>query len=202
MAWNAWNDRFEGEDYIFGTEPAAFLPRNANHLTPGSSVLAVADGEGRNSVWLAGQGHAVTAFDYAENGLTKARALAEAQDVEVDFHLGDALTYPWADRQYDAVVAIFIQFADPGQRAGIFAGLDQALKPGGLLLLHGFAPRQVANGTGGPPHVENMYTLDLLRSAFDGYDVLDQADFDDHIDGGTAHNGKVALIDFVARKPA
>lgn len=196
-----WNDRFAAEDYLFGEDPAAFLVRNRAHLRAGDHVLAVADGEGRNSVWLARQGLTVTAFDYAENGLRKARALADRRGVTVEFLLADAMQFPWDARSYDVVAAVFIQFAGPKDRAAIFAGMDAALKPGGLLLLHGFAPRQVANGTGGPPHEENMYTLDLLRGAFAGYDILDAADFDDHLATGTGHRGKVALIDFVARKP-
>lgn len=195
-----WNERYAGDEYLFGTEPADFLPRVAEWLKPGETVLAIADGEGRNSVWLAGQGLRVTAFDPAANAVAKARKLAAGRGVEVDFHLCDLDGWNWS-RRFDAVAGIFIQFVGPDGRAELFDRLDRALKPGGLLLLHGYAPRQVGYGTGGPPDPANMYTLDLLREGFAGYEVLRQADFDAEVDEGRGHSGRSALIDFVARKP-
>jgi SAM-dependent methyltransferase len=196
-----WNERYANEDYLFGTEPAAFLVAQARHLPRGARVLCVADGEGRNSTWLAAQGHEVTAFDPAPNALAKARRLAEARGVTVDFREADVEDWPWEEGAVDAVVAIFIQFAPPDLRARLFADMARTLQPGGVLLLHGYAPRQVDYGTGGPPHAENMYTLELLRAAFPGWEVLHAADYDAKIDEGAGHSGRSGLIDFVARKP-
>ena len=196
-----WDRRYQGEDYLFGTAPAAFLTRHARHLPEAGRVLAVADGEGRNSVWMAEQGLEVTAMDGSPVALEKALKLAVEREVPVAFRLGDVLTWDWGAAPYDAVVAIFIQFVGPEDRARVFKGLDQALKPGGVLMLHGYAPRQVGYGTGGPPHAENMYTLGLLREAFEGYDIRHQADYDAEIDEGRGHSGRSGLIDFVARKP-
>ncbi|MCT8329726.1 SAM-dependent methyltransferase [Albidovulum sediminis] len=196
-----WNDRYAGDDYLFGTEPADFLRRAAPFLHAGQTVLAIADGEGRNSVWLAGQGLTVTAFDPAPNAVAKARRLAAAQGVAVEFHLNDLDGWDWS-RRFDVVAGIFIQFVGPDERETLFARIGGALAPGGLLLLHGYAPRQVGYGTGGPPHRENMYTLDLLHDAFAGWDVLRAADFDADVDEGRGHSGRSALIDFIARKPA
>ncbi|MDI3335296.1 class I SAM-dependent methyltransferase [Defluviimonas aestuarii] len=195
-----WNERYAGDDYLFGTEPADFLHRAAGWLVPGDEVLCIADGEGRKSVWLAGQGMRVTAFDPAENAVAKARLLAAAKGAEVTFHVTDLDGWDWS-RQYDTVAGIFIQFVGPADRAELFRRIDRALKPGGLLLLHGYAPRQVGYGTGGPPDSANMYTLDLLHDAFAGYEVLRAEDFDADVDEGTGHSGRSALIDFVARKP-
>jgi cyclopropane fatty-acyl-phospholipid synthase-like methyltransferase len=195
-----WNQRYAGQDYLFGTEPADFLKRVAGKLAPGQRVLSVADGEGRNSVWLAGQGLDVTAFEPAENAVAKARRLAAARGVEVAFHLSDLDGWDWS-QAFDVVAGIFIQFVGPVERARLFARIDGAVRPGGLLLLHGYAPRQVDYGTGGPPYRENMYTLDLLRAAFAGWEVLRAEDFDAEVDEGRGHSGRSALIDFVARKP-
>ena len=197
-----WNDRFADEGYLFGKEPSAFLLRARPWLRPGQSALSVADGEGRNSVWLAQQGLRVTAMDSAPNAITKARALAAERGVTVDFRLGDITTWDWDAAQYDVVVAIFIQFAGPALRERIFDGLNRALKPGGLLLLHGYAPRQVEYGTGGPPRRENMYTTDMLRRAFGGYEFYRLADFDAEVSEGQGHSGLSALIDLIATKPA
>jgi cyclopropane fatty-acyl-phospholipid synthase-like methyltransferase len=195
-----WNERYKGEEYLFGTEPAVFLLRAQPWLTPGATALSIADGEGRNSVWLAGRGLRVTAFDPAPNAVAKARKLATARGVSVDFHLADLDGWDWS-QAFDVVVGIFIQFVGPEERARLFARIRAAVKPGGLLLLHGYAPRQVDYGTGGPPNRENMYTVELLREAFAGWDELRCVDFDADVDEGRGHSGRSALIDFIARKP-
>ena len=196
-----WDDRFAREGYFFGTDPAAFLRREAHRLPSGARVLCVAEGEGRNAVWLAGQGHRVTAFDASPVGVEKAHRLAAARGVEPELHVADVDGWDWS-RQFDAVVAIFIQFAPPEMRGRIFAGLRQAVAPGGLLMLHGYTPRQVEYGTGGPPHAENMYTAAMLEGAFGGFDIISLTEYEDVIAEGQGHAGRSALIDLIARKPA
>lgn len=195
-----WNARYAGDAYLFGTEPAAFVRNRAALIPPAARVLCVADGEGRNSVHLARLGHAVTAFDLSPAAVAKARRLAAGEGVAVDFHVATIEGWDWS-WQVDAVVAIFIQFVGPDARAALFADLARAIRPGGLLLLHGYAPRQVGYGTGGPPRAENMYTRGLLHDAFAGWEVLASADYDATITEGRGHSGLSGLIDFVARKP-
>lgn len=197
-----WDQRYGAPGYLFGTEPAEFLRREGPRLRPGAQVLAVADGEGRNSVWLARQGHAVTAFDASPVAVSKAERLAADAGVGVEFHVAGVEEWDWTPDAFDAVVAVFIQFAAPPLRDAIFAGIRRTLRPGGLLLLHGYAPRQVGYGTGGPGAVENLYTLPMLRDAFPGWEVLEAADYDAEIVEGNGHAGLSALIDVVARKPA
>lgn len=195
-----WNQRYAQPGYLFGTEPAEFLRREAARLTPGSRVLCVADGEGRNSVYLAGQGHRVTAFDGSGVALDKARKLAAERGVAVDFRQSGVEDWDWS-QSFDAVVAIFIQFAPPDLRDRMFGWLAQAVAPGGLLLLHGYAPRQVEYGTGGPKDKAHMYTPELLRLAFGGFQILRLEEYDREIDEGAGHSGLSALADLVARKP-
>ena len=197
-----WNQRFAGEDYVFGREPARFVVREAARLDPGARVLSVAEGEGRNAVWLAGQGFDVTAIEGAPNAVAKARRLATERGVSVDFRLADLEHWAWPEAAFDAVVAIFIQFARAPLRDRIFAGMKRAVRPGGLILLHGFAPRQVDYGTGGPPNREQMYTEALLREAFAEFRILSLRDYDEEIDEGKGHSGRAALVDLVARKPS
>jgi 2-polyprenyl-3-methyl-5-hydroxy-6-metoxy-1,4-benzoquinol methylase len=196
-----WNSRFAGENYLFGTAPNVFLASQAARLRPGTTALCVADGEGRNSVWLAERGLAVTAFDVSPVGVEKARKLAAERGVAVDYAIANIHQYDWGARTYDVVAAIFIQFADPQERARIFAGLRKSLAPGGLLLLQGYTPRQLEYKTGGPPFAENMYTEPLLREAFAGLDILHLREHDDVIEEGQGHRGMSALIDLVAAKP-
>jgi SAM-dependent methyltransferase len=195
-----WNARFAREDFLFGEEPNTFLRAQAHRLRPDSSVLCVADGEGRNSVWLAEQGFHVTAFDFALNAVAKAKRLAQRRNVRVSHELGDAYTWPWTVKRYDALVAVFIQFVPPEGRDGVFAGMKSAVAPGGLFLLEGYRPEQVDYGTGGPPRREHMYTREWLESTFRGWEILVLDDYDAVIQEGQAHNGMSALIDLVARK--
>lgn len=195
-----WNARFAREDFLFGEEPNAFLRKQAHWLKPGASVLCVADGEGRNSVWLAEQGFQVTAFDFASNALTKARRLAQRRNVTVDHQLGDTYTWPWHAKQYDALVAVFIQFLPPQSRDGVFAGMMSAVAPGGVFLLEGYRPEQVDHGTGGPPNREHMYTREWLGNIFTGWEILVLEDYDAALQEGEAHKGMSALIDLVAKK--
>jgi len=196
-----WNKRYAQPGFLFGTEPTRFLVEQRAHLTQGSSALAVADGEGRNSVYMAEQGMQVTAIDSSDIGLEKARGLAAARSARVDYQLADLATWDWAAQTYDVVAAIFIQFAGPAFRDEIFKGLKQALKPGGVLLLHGYTPKQVEYGTGGPPRAEYMYTEEMLREAFDDLEILRLEAYEREVDEGRGHAGMSALIDLVARKP-
>jgi SAM-dependent methyltransferase len=195
-----WNERYSAPGFLFGTAPAAFLKEQRLHFPPGGTALAVADGEGRNSVYLAACGLTVTAMDASEVAVAKARGLAAERGVSVDVHVADIGSWDWTPEAFDLVVAIFIQFAPPAERAVIFAGLKRTLKPGGVLLLHGYRPEQVDNGTGGPPQREHMYTEALLQDAFGDLEILRLAAYDRSIEEGTGHCGMSALIDLVARK--
>lgn len=197
-----WNERYAAaKGYLFGTEPADFVKRTAPRLQPGSKVLCIADGEGRNSVHLAGLGLKVTAMDYSDVAQEKARALALARGVDVDFRLGDIGSWNWEPGRWDAVLAVFIQFAEPDLRDAIFAGMQRTLAPGGLVLLHGYTPRQIGFGTGGPKQVDQLYTTDLLRERFGAMEILRLTEYDAEIHEGAGHSGQSALIDLIARKP-
>jgi len=195
-----WNQRFSAEDYVFGTRPNAFLTAQKDKLSAGMRALCVADGEGRNSVWLASLGLDVSAFDFSASGVDKATRLAGQRGVTVDYRLADVSDWVWETGSFDIVVAIFVQFAIPEERTRMFAGMVQALKPGGLLILQGYRPPQLAYATGGPKLVENFYTEELLRSSFSSLQILHLASHDDVLDEGAGHNGMSALIDLVARK--
>lgn len=195
-----WNERFGNTDYVFGTQPNAFLASQRARLAPGMQALAVADGEGRNSAWLAAQGLEVTAFDFSPVGVDKARRLAQQRGVEVDYRIERLERWNWEPERYDLVAAIFVQFATPPQRQAMFAGIVRTLRPGGLLLLQGYRPEQLAYATGGPKQVEQLYTEAMLREAFEPLQILQLASHDEVLHEGAGHHGMSALIDLVARK--
>lgn len=196
-----WNRRFAESGYLFGTEPNAWLHDHASLWEAGERVLSLADGEGRNSVWLAQQGLTVDAFDISEVGVRKARDFARITGVKVNFAVADIGTLQWPRSIYDGVVAIFIQFAHPELRSRIFEGIVQCLKPGGRLILQGYTPRQLEYRTGGPPIASHMYTRELLREGFPGLDILELKEYETELAEGTGHRGRSALIGMVARKP-
>ena len=195
-----WNERYAVPDYVFGESPNEFVRTAASYLAAGQTVLCVADGEGRNSVWLAERGLDVTAFDFAPNAVEKARQLARRRNVRVDHRIGDLDTWDFAPDEYDAVVAIFIQFLAPDERANAFARMQSAVKPGGLFLLEGYRPEQLQYRTGGPGAIENLYTREWVERSFEGWDVLLLREYDAVLEEGTRHTGMSALIDLVARK--
>lgn len=198
-----WNQRFtDADDYLFGRTPSAFLESQKDVLPASGRALAIADGEGRNGVWLAQQGLSVVSMDFSPIGQAKARKLAAEAGVEIEAILADIFTWDWPEAEFDLIAGIFFQFADPDQRAGIFAGIRKALKPGGILILQGYRPEQVDYGTGGPPQRENMYTEELLREAFGDWEILHLHSHDSEVAEGEGHVGMSALIELVARKPA
>jgi SAM-dependent methyltransferase len=198
-----WSQRYRdaGADYLFGVAPCRFLQMHQGVLSAGSTALSVADGEGRNSVWLAEQGLYVTALEISPVALEKARRLARGRGVEVEFIQGDMLTMPWPPGQFDIVLGVFIQFVGPEDREIQFARIKQALKPGGLLMLHGYTPKQLEYKTGGPSAVENLYTEDFLRQAFADFRIETLNAHEAELDEGNGHRGRSALIDLIARKP-
>jgi cyclopropane fatty-acyl-phospholipid synthase-like methyltransferase len=195
-----WNGRFAAPGFVFGTAPNAFLAAQAPRLKRGMSALCVADGEGRNSVWLARQGLRVTAFDFSPVGLAKAKLFAHDSGVMVDYRAADVNDWNWDEGRYDAVVGIFIQFLGPAERARMFAGMSRALQPGGLLILEGYGPKQLEYATGGPKKLENLYTEELLRESFKDLEILHLAAYDAEVDEGAGHKGMSSLVDLVARK--
>lgn len=195
-----WNERYSTPEYHFGTAPNAFLKSQAHLLRPGLKALAVADGEGRNGVWLAEQGLDVHTFDLSPNGIAKARALAATRGVTLRIEEDDIHTRDWPSEAYDVVVAIFIQFSPPAERSKVFAGMKRTLKRGGLLLMQGYRPEQLKYGTGGPKEVENLYTRALLEQAFGDFAALDIREHDSVLHEGERHVGMSAVIDLVGRK--
>ena len=199
-AAGTWNRRFAGDGYLFGTAPNTWLREHAHHWQAGQRVLCVADGEGRNSVWLARRGLQVEAFDIAEAGVAKAVRLARTQGATVDFQVAGCDDYAWPEAAFDGVAAIFVQFADPAMRERLFANIVRCLKPGGTLVLQGYTPKQLEYRTGGPPVASHLYTPALLREAFAALRIDELTEYEAELAEGSGHHGRSALIGMVATK--
>ena len=196
-----WNERFNKEEFIFGKEPNEYLVQQApQYLKPGSSILSIADGEGRNGVWLAKQGMLVTGFDVSDIALAKANKFASENQVRIQYSLCDTDGFDWQAKSYDAVIGIFIQFADPDMRARIFEKVHQALKPGGIFILQGYTAKQLEYKTGGPSLIEHLYTEEMIRELCHGFEILRLQCYEKELSEGARHAGMSALLGMVAKK--
>jgi len=197
-----WNTRFAVDDYVFGRTASQFVVRMEPKLARKSRVLCVADGEGRNSVYLAQRGHDVSANDFSANAIAKAKKLAMEAGVVISHARVDLETWEWPKQAYDAAFAVFFQFAQPAARDRIFTELKRTVVPGGRIFLHGYTLKQLEYRTGGPPDAERLYTEDLLKDAFADCTIEVLASYEAELQEGAGHSGRSALVDLVARTRA
>jgi SAM-dependent methyltransferase len=198
--YERWEGRFAVPDYVFGTAPNAFLASCRGLLPRTGKALAVADGEGRNGVWLAEQGLDVLSIDFSPSAQQKGRALAKARGVDVTFERADVHAFAYPEAAFDVVIEIFTQFSSPAEREREWAGMRRTLKPGGLLIIQGYTPKQLEYGTGGPKEVENLYTRAMLEEAFRGFHDMRVVEEEVEMHEGAAHGGMSAVIGITARK--
>jgi SAM-dependent methyltransferase len=199
--FDRWQERFSTPDYAFGKRPNEFLVRCRPLLPPAGKVLAVADGEGRNGVWLARQGLDVLSLDFSPAAQAKARALAAEHRVAVTFVEADVHAWPYPEDAFDVVAEIFTQFSTPPERERKWTGMRRALKRGGLLIVQGYTPKQLDHGTGGPKQIEQLYTRDMLMRAFGDLTDVSIIEEERELHEGPAHSGMSAIIGLTARKP-
>ncbi|MEW6454438.1 MAG: class I SAM-dependent methyltransferase [Pseudomonadota bacterium] len=197
-----WQTRFSAPGYLFGKEPNAFVKRNADLIKSkaGGKALSIADGEGRNGVFIAQCGLDVLSLDFSPTAQEKARQLAAERGVTIRTEIADLPTWTWPVEAFDLIAGIFFQFLTPDLRSKVFANVKTALKPDGILLLEGYGPKQLEYKTGGPSQIENLYTPKMLRDAFGDLSELDIKEYDAEVDEGAGHIGMSALVDLVGRK--
>lgn len=194
-----WDQRFSQESYVYGTEPNDFLKDSAGFITSGK-VLCLADGEGRNGVYLAQQGHAVTSVDASSVGLNKATKLAASRSVRIKTVVADLADFKIEDNSWDAIVSIFCHL--PVElRCRVHKQVVTGLRPGGLFLLEAYTPDQVSLGTGGPKSRDLLMTLDGLKKELTGMEFIHAAELTRNVLEGSLHTGMSAVVQVIARKP-
>ncbi len=198
MSANIWNQRFGNDEYAYGRQPNDFLREQAGRLPKEAKILCVGDGEGRNGVFLATLGHHVTSVDYAEQGLRKARRLAEEHKVSIDTVLADLAEYRAQEKSFDAVVSIFCHLP-ANIRRHLHGDLERILKPAGLFILEAYTPAQLAFGTGGPKDRALLYSLDELREDLAAFDIVVARDVERDVVEGSLHTGRAATVQIVAQ---
>lgn len=200
MTIDPWDERYSTAEYVYGTSPNDVLRERVNDLPPGGRVLCLADGEGRNGVFLAEQGMDVTSIDRSAVGLEKARALATARGVQITTVVDDLALADLGEEQWDAIVSIFCHLP-AATRANLHQRVVRALRPGGVFLLEAYTPEQRAYKTGGPPTVDLLVTAAALRTELDGLTVLFCHEGTRDIQEGRLHSGQSATVQCLARKP-
>jgi SAM-dependent methyltransferase len=194
-----WDERYSAEGYAYGTEANGFLMAKAD-LLPTGRILCLGEGEGRNAVWLAEQGHEVTAVDASAVGLRKARGLAAERGVRITTIHADLAHFEIEPEVWDGIVSIFCHLPAP-LRAEVHRRCVAGLRPGGIMLLEAYTPDQVGRGTGGPPTAALMMDAETLRRELAGLELLELEEGEREIHEGAFHNGTGAVVQLVARKP-
>ena len=194
-----WDERYSIDEYLFGKEPAQALLRNEEHLVSGGTTLVIADGEGRNSVYLAKKGFKVTATDNSIVAHQKAKSLAVIENVQVDYRLEDFFDINWSEKNYDNVIGICFQFVPHHLIDNVLMDLRSATKKGGTLLIHGYTPTQLKYGTGGPKDKSLMYTKNTFTNLFHESEIFKLEEYEAIINEGVGHSGLSAMIDFIAK---
>jgi len=195
----SWDERYAQEGWAFGTEPNDFLKEQA-HRIPEGQVLCLGEGEGRNAVFLAEQGYEVVGVDRSQVGLDKALALAHQRGVFVETVVSAIEDFDLTEGEWEGIVSIFFHL--PRElRKKVHRSVARGLAPGGILILEAYTPRQLEFGTGGPPELEKLMTLDLLRDEFEGLEFIVAQEIEREVQEGRHHHGMGSVVQVVATRP-
>lgn len=197
-----WNERYNEAEYVFGTEPNDFLKDNFQKIASGGKVLCLAEGEGRNAVFLAEQGYQVTAMDASEVGLNKALKLAQDRGVEITTQVADLAAYDLGERQWDGIVSIWAHLPK-AVRQHVYAQIAPALKPNGVVILEAYTEQQLTmDAVGGPPATqkERFGSLAALRTELAELEETMGIEKQRMISEGKRHQGLSAVVQFIAKR--
>lgn len=200
LKMNPWNKRFQAENFVYGKEPNVFLTEFQGKIKASGDALAIAEGEGRNAVYLAEQGMSVTAWDYAESGLVKTNKLAEERGVVISTELVDLNEAIWSKERWDEIVCIFGHFPTE-LRQKTLQGIKEAVKPGGYYLSEVYSCYQIPYKSGGPKDRNFLYKPDEFLKVFADWHIIHFFMGEVVRNEGELHNGKSHVIQFVGQKP-
>jgi SAM-dependent methyltransferase len=194
-----WDERYREPDLTYGEAPNDFLVEQVGSLKPGN-CLCIAEGQGRNAVWLARQGFQVTAVDQSSVGMARAGELAGARGVELTTEVADLADFDFGSARWDNIVSIFGHLPSDLRR-DVHRRIVDALKPGGVFLIEAYTPAQLGtSGTGGPSDPDMLLTADTLRSELAGLETLLAREITREVNEGEFHKGEGAVVQFIARK--
>lgn len=198
-----WNDRYSNEEFAYGTSPNNYLKEQIEKLQPGK-ILFPAEGEGRNAVFTAQNGWTVAAFDISAEGKNKALKLADANNVEVDYQVGELETLNYQKEQFDAIALIYAHFP-AAIKSSIHKTLDQYLRKGGIIIFEAFSKKHldylaINDKVGGPKDIESLFSTEEIQADFSNYEIITLEEKEIELNEGLFHNGKGSVIRFIGRK--
>jgi len=193
-----WDERYSAEGFAYGTKPNEFLEAYASHI-PKGEVLSLAEGEGRNAVFLARQGYKVTAVDASIVGLNKARKLAEENGVDVQFIHADLADYDLGEDRWDGIVSIFVPLPS-ALRKQLYKRVEAGLKRNGVFLIEAYTPNQLKHGTGGGNSADVMQTKESLSLELAGLKFKHLVELEREVIEGTYHTGLGSVVQAIASK--
>ena len=194
-----WDDRYNAESFAYGTNPNDFLAIASQHLRKSSDILTIGEGEGRNAVFLAKQGHDVVATDQSDIGMAKAHKLAEQSGCTIKTIAADLAEFDFGSECYDAVVSIFCHLPEE-LRKKVHSEIKISLRKGGLYIIESYSPDQLSHNTGGPKDVSWLVTLDELQQKFSDFEILHGESLVREVVEGSHHTGSAAVTQFIGRK--
>lgn len=196
---NEWDKRYSESGYAYGTEPNDFLKQNFSTI-PKGKVLSIAEGEGRNAVFLAKQGYQVTAIDSSIVAINKAEQLARQQQVDINFIHHDLLSFDFGENQWEGIVSIFLPIVRQ-DRLNLYPRLTESLKNDGVFLMEAYTPEQINFGTGGGKDSRTMQTVDTITSELLQMNFLRKRQLERVVKEGKYHTGLASVLQVVAKKP-
>ena len=193
-----WDERYSQPGFVYGTEPNEFLATVAGQI-PDGPVLCLAEGQGRNAVFLAGLGHRVVAVDQSAAGLAKAQELAERRGVAIETVQADLAEFPIEPGAWSGIVSIFCHLP-AAIRAPLHRAVVRGLRPGGAFILEAYTPAQIGRGTGGPQELDLLATLATLSAELAGLEFSHAVEADREVREGRYHTGRAAVVQLVGHR--
>lgn len=192
-----WDERYAEQGYVYGTDPNSFLREQVRTLY--GPVLSIAEGEGRNAVFLATLGMDVLGVDASAVGLEKAQRLANSKGVKIQTEVANLADYQPKENRYGAVVSIFAHLPSP-VRETLYPLIERSLKPGGLVLLEAYSEKQLGKATGGPGDIDRLMSMDKIRAEFPNLEPVLLQELDRDVNEGKYHTGIASVVQFIGRK--
>jgi 2-polyprenyl-3-methyl-5-hydroxy-6-metoxy-1,4-benzoquinol methylase len=198
-----WNDRYSSEEFAYGTAPNKYLKEQLEKLKTGS-ILFPAEGEGRNAVFAAQLGWKVSAFDISAEGRNKALKLAEANNVVIDYQVGELETLNYQAEQFDVIALIYAHFP-AAIKSSIHQTLETYLRKDGYIIFEAFSKKHleylaINDKVGGPKDIESLFSIEEIQSDFPDYEIIQLEEKEIELNEGLFHNGKGSVIRFVGKK--
>ena len=194
-----WDQKYNTTDFLYGEQPNSFLVEQSQHIKPNSKILCLAEGEGRNAVFLAKLGHQVTAVDLSQVGLNKLHQLAQKNHVTIQTICSDLSDYPFPQDYFDVVVSIWCHLP-PHLRNEVHKKVYKALRPKGLFILEAYTPKQLFYKTGGPADESLLVQLEDIKNDFPELNACLARECERFIEEGQGHKGQSAVVQFVGQK--